>query len=413
MLLLEAVEVHETLNPKLWNSDNTLKPEVYQKLYDISQEFIKFIEIPLNIVDIEIVGSNASYNYNETSDIDLHIIVNSEVNYVDPEILRTLYNARKGSFNDNYDLSIEGIPVELYIEDVKDGNATNGRFSISKNEWIKFPEPITYKIPDISSELEKYIDKCDDALKTTNPDDIIELINEIYMMRKLGLAEGGEASVGNLVFKELRSMNMLQILKDKYYELKSEDLSLTESKKLQEDNEVIIDKIVELPTLTLIDYGIKGIEAKTNIDIKYLSHNQDKTKLTLEGDNIFIKSFYKMFNITDSNELDVDTGEDKIEKQLRSMLDTLNEPYTLKIKSTSQSEYFIRFSYTLKFTKVPYEINLSYRISPEGNVTIEIMCKGDIQNNENEMWLMPCHGTEEFIENVNKIIKYFKNKLGE
>ena len=151
MLLLEAVEVHETLNPKLWNSDNTLKPEVYQKLYDISQEFIKFIEIPLNIVDIEIVGSNASYNYNETSDIDLHIIVNSEVNYVDPEILRTLYNARKGSFNDNYDLSIEGIPVELYIEDVKDGNATNGRFSISKNEWIKFPEPITYDIPDISS----------------------------------------------------------------------------------------------------------------------------------------------------------------------------------------------------------------------------------------------------------------------
>lgn len=229
MLLLEAVEVHETLNPKLWNSDNTLKPEVYQKLYDISQEFIKFIEIPLNIVDIEIVGSNASYNYNETSDIDLHIIVNSEVNYVDPEILRTLYNARKGSFNDNYDLSIEGIPVELYIEDVKDGNATNGRFSISKNEWIKFPEPITYKIPDISSELEKYIDKCDDALKTTNPDDIIELINEIYMMRKLGLAEGGEASVGNLVFKELRSMNMLQILKDKYYDLKSNELSLNEN----------------------------------------------------------------------------------------------------------------------------------------------------------------------------------------
>lgn len=243
MLLLEAVEVHETLNPKLWNNDNTLKTEVYQKLYDISQEFIKFIEIPLNIVDIEIVGSNASYNYNETSDIDLHIIVNSEVNYVEPEILRTLYNARKSSFNDNYDLSIEGIPVELYIEDVKDGNATNGRFSLSKNKWIKFPEPITYEIPDISETLEIYLDKCDEALNTTNPDDIIELINEIYMMRKLGLAEEGEASVGNLVFKELRSMNMLQILKDKYYDLKSNELSLNENLTLSSD--------IKTTTLTL------------------------------------------------------------------------------------------------------------------------------------------------------------------
>ena len=245
MLLLEALEVHNKLNPKLWNEDNTLKTEVYQKLYDISQEFLKFIEIPLNVIDIEIVGSNASYNYNETSDIDLHIIVNSEVNYVEPEILRTLYNARKGSFNDNYDLSIEGIPVELYIEDVKDGNATNGRFSLSKNEWVKFPEPITYEIPNISENLDKYLDKCDEALNTTDPDVIIDLINEIYMMRKLGLAEEGEASIGNLTFKELRSMNMLQLLKDKYYELRSKDLSLNENLTLTSN--------VKTTTITLED----------------------------------------------------------------------------------------------------------------------------------------------------------------
>ena len=78
-LITEAIEVHDTLNPKLWNSDNTLKPEVYEKLTDIYEEFIRFIDLPLNIVDVEIVGSNASYNYNDTSDIDFHIIVNSNV----------------------------------------------------------------------------------------------------------------------------------------------------------------------------------------------------------------------------------------------------------------------------------------------------------------------------------------------
>ena len=226
MLLNEALELHDTLNPKLWNEDNTLKSEVYDKLVEIYEEFIRFIEIPLNIVDVEIVGSNASYNYNDTSDIDLHIIVNSEVNYMDKELLRVLYNAKKGSFNDDYDLSIYDIPIELYIEDVKDGNATNGRFSILKNEWLKFPEPMHYDVPDISEISNEYIEKATELLSGTDENAILDFINDLYMMRKLGLADGGEVSEGNLVFKELRSLNILSDLKDRYYELKSKELSM-------------------------------------------------------------------------------------------------------------------------------------------------------------------------------------------
>lgn len=225
-ILKEAIELHETLNPLLWNEDNTLKPEVYEKLVDVYEEFIRFIDIPLNIVDVEIVGSNASYNYNDTSDIDLHVIVNSEVNYMDKELLRLFYNSKKGSFNDDYDIDINGIPIELYIEDVKDGNATNGRFSILKNEWVKFPEPISYDIPDISNELTEWTEKATNLLNSDDEVSILEFINELYMFRKLGLAENGEASVGNLVFKELRSMGILDDLKSKYYKIKSNKLSL-------------------------------------------------------------------------------------------------------------------------------------------------------------------------------------------
>ncbi len=224
--LQEAIEVHETLNPALWDENNNLRPEVYDKMVDIYEEFMRFIDIPLNIVDVEIVGSNASYNYNENSDIDLHVIVNSEVNYVDKEILRLFYNSKKGSFNDDYDIDINGIPVELYIEDVSDGNATNGRFSILKNEWVMFPKPITYEIPDIADELNKWLENATELIAGTDEQAILDFINEIYMMRKLGLAQDGEASVGNLVFKELRNMEILSDLKDRYYELKSKDLSL-------------------------------------------------------------------------------------------------------------------------------------------------------------------------------------------
>lgn len=225
-ILNEALEKHNNLNPLIWNDDNTLKSEVYDKLVEIYEEFIRFIDIPLNIVDVEVVGSNASYNYNDNSDIDLHIIVNSEVNYMDKEILRLFYNSKKGSFNDDYDLTLNGVPVELYIEDVSDGNATNGRFSILKNEWVKFPEPITYEIPDITDTLNEYIETATNLIADDDGQAILDFINDLYMMRKLGLAEDGEASVGNLVFKELRNMNILSDLKDRYYELKSDELSL-------------------------------------------------------------------------------------------------------------------------------------------------------------------------------------------
>ena len=225
MLLFESIEVHDTLNPKLYDGME-MKQEVFDKLTEIYKEFLDFIDIPLNIVDVEVVGSNASYNYNENSDIDLHIIVNSEVTYVEPTILRQLYNDRKGAFNRDYDITVEGIPVELYIEDVNDGNATNGRYSLLEQRWVVEPQPIHYDIPDISQDLMSYQEKCSELLASDNAEEVRQFINDLYMLRKLGLAESGEASVGNLVFKELRSMNMLQDLKDHYYELRSRDLSV-------------------------------------------------------------------------------------------------------------------------------------------------------------------------------------------
>ena len=225
MLLTESIESHDTLNPKLYNGME-MKQEVFHKLTEIYKEFLDFIDIPLNIVDVEVVGSNASYNYNENSDIDLHIIVNSEVTYVEPTILRQLYNDRKGAFNRDYDITVEGIPVELYIEDVNDGNATNGRYSLLEQRWVVEPQPIHYDIPDISQDLMSYQEKCSELLASDNAEEVRQFINDLYMLRKLGLAESGEASVGNLVFKELRSINMLQDLKDHYYELRSKDLSI-------------------------------------------------------------------------------------------------------------------------------------------------------------------------------------------
>lgn len=226
--LTEAYELHDTLNPKLFDLEtNKLKPEVQQKLLEIFEEFLKGIDpLTLSVADVQLVGSNCSFNYNDNSDIDLHLIVNFDLNYIDDEILQSIYNDKKNKFNDKYDFEIYGIPVEVYIEDMKSTNATNGRYSVLHGDWVKEPVPVQYDIPDYSKELDEMKSKVNEVLLSGDPKIIEDTINQIYMDRKTGLELDGEMSIGNLVFKELRNLGLLDGLRNKYYELKSNELSL-------------------------------------------------------------------------------------------------------------------------------------------------------------------------------------------
>ena len=58
--------------------------------------------------------------------------------------------------------------------------------------------------------------------------DIETLINDIYEQRKQGLTEG-EYSIGNLIFKELRNVGLLDELKELKNEVTGKELSLKES----------------------------------------------------------------------------------------------------------------------------------------------------------------------------------------
>lgn len=232
-IISEAYELHDTLNPKLFDLEtNKLKQEVLLKLNEIYEEFLKQIDpLTLSVADVQFVGSNAGYNYNNKSDIDLHIVVNFDLNYINDEILQSIYNDKKNDFNKKYDLELYNIPVEVYIEDIKSMNASNGVYSVLRNEWIREPEPVKYEVPDYSKEADEAKKKVNEILKSGDPQLIEDTINGIYMSRKLGLSTDGEMSINNLVFKELRNLGLLDGLRNKYYELKSNELSLESLKR--------------------------------------------------------------------------------------------------------------------------------------------------------------------------------------
>ena len=217
------------LNPKLFKN-NKLKPDIRQAILDIVEEFKEYIEIPINILDIRIVGSNAAYNYTDTSDVDIHLIVNFDELSNNNDLVQVLFNSKKKLFNDTYDITLKGLEVEVYVEDVNTGAVSNGIYSVLQNCWIKFPkklkEPNFNKINTVLL-FQKYKEKCELILNSDcTSEEVNNLINEIYMLRKNGLAKSGEYSNGNLTFKKLRSEGYIKQLIDLKNSLISKELSV-------------------------------------------------------------------------------------------------------------------------------------------------------------------------------------------
>lgn len=224
---LQQLSYYDKLNPKIWSSDNKLLPQVRAKINEIIDAFTDYVEIPLKIVDVHILGSNASYNYTDNSDLDVHIVTNFDMIKPDcSEILQAYYNTERTSFNNTYDIKIKGIDVEIYVEDIKANTVSNGIYSLYSDKWIKFPKKIQPVDIDLEPELSKVKAYVSNAINSSELELVEDTINSLYLIRKNSLAISGEYGKGNLIFKEIRNLGLLDKLKDKRAELISRDLSL-------------------------------------------------------------------------------------------------------------------------------------------------------------------------------------------
>ena len=228
-----AIQLHDTLNPKLWDENNNLRPIVRNKLIRIVAKYIEDSEIltSKDIIDVELLGSNASYNYTEFSDLDVHLVVNMEAVSCDPALFQLACNAERSNFNKRYSIKVKGIEVEMYVEDVKASTASNGIYSLYKDEWIKFPSKITVPAYDEDPVYIQLLDKWKSLAEDTfasaaSADEVQQFINKLYNLRRTSIMTDGEFGKGNLVFKEIRNLGLLDKLKEKQYQLSSKELSL-------------------------------------------------------------------------------------------------------------------------------------------------------------------------------------------
>jgi hypothetical protein len=208
-----TLQYHDRLNPKLWRNEQ-LRKEVAKKLLMIAQTWAAFAKIPPKAIkDIIVVGGNANYNYTDYSDIDLHIVVDTKKIPECEELLDEYLRGKKQLWGLIHDITIYGHNVELYAQDHKTPYTKGqGVYSVQKGKWIVQPkqEQVNLKDPGLQQKVDQYIEKIKTLIDSNADYTAFEALKKKFVeMRKSGLQRGGEFSLENLVFKELRNLGYI------------------------------------------------------------------------------------------------------------------------------------------------------------------------------------------------------------
>lgn len=221
----DIVYCRDELNTKLFKDDMMI-PEVRAKLIGATEDFLQEMTknmtsqaVDLLVEDILLVGSNASYNYSDFSDIDIHILYNP-LNLGDELSLffaKEYFETFRRLFNQSHQITVYGLPVEFYAEDITNEGIYNGKYSVLNDKWVKFPdkEKVNVNSADIEAKFDLYKSDIESYLEIPGQyENALELYKKIFKMRRAALHTGGEFCTENLAFKKLRNEGWITKLRD-------------------------------------------------------------------------------------------------------------------------------------------------------------------------------------------------------
>ena len=227
------------LYPKIWDpSTKKLNANIKLKLKQIAEDFIRGFKHPLKIKDIILTGSIANYNWNQYSDIDLHVLLDfNEIPDEYMEAFKDYFNAKKEIWNKTHNIMIMGHEVEVYIQDINEPHHSTGVYSIMSDQWLKQPEikkqDINYD--DVINRTEGFIEQINKLSQLVAKKDyqkakigIDNLKNKIKKYRQAGLEAEGEYSTENMVFKMLRNQGFLEQLSNLKFQAYDSDMGIEE-----------------------------------------------------------------------------------------------------------------------------------------------------------------------------------------
>lgn len=218
---------NDILNPNVWDGLK-LKPEIKEKLLQIGKDFYTDTETDAPLKDILFVGSLANFNWSDTSDFDVHVVIDFKDVDENVELVEKLVNALKSKWNDEHDIHLKGHNVEVYIQDITKENRSSGVYSLMQDKWLTEPqkENVLIDKEKIQQKYNDYVRKINSGIKAQDIEKLKTIVKDVYDMRQSGLDKSGELSTENLVFKILRSRNYIEKLKTEINKLYDKAQSL-------------------------------------------------------------------------------------------------------------------------------------------------------------------------------------------
>lgn len=233
---VSTIKMNDTLNPLIWDKDEKLKPEVRKILLLNAKRFIEFSDVEnLKYNDIILTGSLANFNYNDNSDLDVHIILDFNQISENRDFVGDFFKLKKQLWVEKLPIQVKGYDVEMYFQDVNEPHHSSGVYSLIKNNWIRKPikKIINVDVADVQLKAADIINTIEELETEKESRGFLkkheQLKNKIKKYRQSGLeSNGGEYSIENLVFKILRNTGYLQRLNDMKNDYLTDELSLNE-----------------------------------------------------------------------------------------------------------------------------------------------------------------------------------------
>ena len=270
--------IKDSLNIQIWDGDK-LRPEIREHLLKIAKEYIKYIDIDAKPEKVMFLGSMANYNWNESSDFDLHIVYDFKKISDDVDFAKDFFDTKGSNWKSNHKITLKGYDVEIYVQGKDEENKSVGVYDLLNNNWISEPkkedvkidkELIKKKAASIATRIEHI-----DSLSIENSDKVYKeaknLKDKIKKMRQAGLDKTGEFSVENLAFKYLRNNGYLERLGK--ITIKSFDKNLSMDENNINESKMKINEINnELPSKEALE--IKRIAKQGNLNIARYKMNE-------------------------------------------------------------------------------------------------------------------------------------------
>lgn len=208
---------NDTLHPRFWDDQNQLDPEVRETLLEIAKDVSEQAGVEDLITDVQLTGSLANYNYTDYSDLDVHMLLDFKDVNADEELVKSSLDGKRFIWNERHDITIGGVEVEVYFQDVDEPHMASGLYSLQKGEWLREPvfDPPEVDAADVKTkaeQIERDIDRLERTVVESSDMSIEDLQaattkirKKISRMRKDSLEKDGEFGVGNLAFKSLRN----------------------------------------------------------------------------------------------------------------------------------------------------------------------------------------------------------------